>query len=128
MRTIVVILSAVLAITGLLVGFGGTLGLEQPVTRALSLVHYWGGLLFLVMFPLYAWDHIRANRHWLTRLRLTTVSGVLQTVAAVLLMLSGLLLIAYGVAAWQVARQIHHWLTYLLAGALLAHYLARKDG
>lgn len=126
MRRIVVNLFIVLAATGLLVGFGGPLGLEQGITRLLSLIHYWGGLLFLVMFPLYAWDHIGRNRRWLRRLRLVTLSGELQTAAAALLMLSGLLLIAYGVQAWGVARSVHHWLTYPMALSIVLHKYARK--
>jgi hypothetical protein len=126
-RKIVVTLVIVLSATGLLVGFGGALGLTRPVTRALSLAHYWGGLLFVVMFPLYAWDHIRANRHWLTALRTVTASGVLQTVSAALMILTGLLLIAYGVEAWALARSVHHWLTYVIAASVALHFLARKD-
>ena len=127
MRRIVIVLIVVLSVTGLLVGYGGALGLSHDLTRFLSLVHYWGGLLFLVMFPLYAWDHIRANRHWLTAVRLTTASGMLQSVSAALLMLSGLVLIAYGVQAWAFARSLHHWLTYAICISVLLHYLARKD-
>ena len=126
MRRIVIVLSAVLAVTGLLLGFGGPLGLVRDVTRALSLAHYWLGLLFLVMFPLYAWDHIRANRHWLTALRLVTLSGALQTLAAALLMLSGVVLIVYVREAWPAVRSLHHALTYVLAASVGVHYLARK--
>ena len=127
MRRIVIVLVVLLSVTGLLVGFGGPLGLNRDLARFLSLVHTWGGLLFLVMFPLYAWDHIRANRRWLTALRLTTASGVLQSVSAALLMLSGLVLIAYGVQAWAFARSLHHWLTYAICVSVLLHYFARKD-
>jgi hypothetical protein len=126
-RRIVIGLSIVLAVTGLLVGFGGPLALTRDLTRALSLLHYWLGLAFLVVFPLYAWDHIRANRHWLTALRLVTASGALQTLSAVLLMLTGLVLIVYVREAWPAVRTLHHWLTYVLAGSVLFHYLARKD-
>ncbi len=126
MRRIVIGLAAVLTVTGLLLGYGGPLGLLRDVTRALSLAHTWLGLLFLVMFPLYAWDHIRANRHWLTAMRLVTASGLLQTVSAVLLMLTGLVLIVYVREAWPAVRSLHHWLTYVLAGSVGVHYVARK--
>jgi len=125
-RKIVVSLIAALTVTGLLVGFGGPLGLTKDLARGVSLVHYWLGLLFLVMFPLYAWDHIRANRRWLRRLRLLPLSGEGQAISAALLILTGLVLIAYGVQAWAFARHLHHWLTYVLAGSLALHYLARK--
>jgi hypothetical protein len=127
LRKIVIFLVVLLTLTGLLVRFEAALSLAPAVTRPLALVHYWGGLLFLVMFPLYAWDHIRHNRRWLTRARGVTVSGVVQTVSAVLLMLSGLVIIAYGVQAWQLARDLHHWLTYPLAASVALHFLVRKD-
>jgi len=125
-RRIVIALSAVLAVSGLLIGFGGPLGLVRDITRALSLLHYWLGLLFLVMFPLYAWDHIRANRHWLTALRLVTASGALQTLSAALLMLTGLVLIVYVREAWPAVRSLHNWLTYVLVASVLVHYVAKK--
>lgn len=127
MRKIIVNLVVLLTMTGLLVRFDAYVGLGAATMNLLSLVHYWGGLLFLVMFPLYAWDHIGANRHWLTRARLTTASGMLQTASAVLLMLTGLVLMAYGTQAWQFARDLHHWLTYPLAASVLVHSYARKD-
>jgi hypothetical protein len=126
-RKIVVSLIVALSVTGLLVGYGGALGLSRDVSRALSLAHYWLGLLFLVMFPLYAWDHIRVNRRWLRRLRLLSATGEVQAASGALLMLTGLVLMAYGVATWAAMRHLHHWLTYVLAVSLLAHYLARKE-
>ena len=126
MRGIVIGLVVLLSVTGLLVGFGGPLALSHDLTRFLSLVHYWGGLLFLVMFPLYAWDHIRANRRWLVRPRLVTASGALQTLCTALLILSGLVLIAYGREAWALARSLHHWLTYAVGASVALHYLAPK--
>ena len=127
MRGIVVSLVAFLTASGLLVAFAARLGLAAWHTRLLSLAHYWGGLLFLVVFSLYAWDHIRANRHWLRVLAPVSGSGVVQTLSAVLLIVSGLVLMAYGVNTWQVARWLHHGLTYLLAAALVLHYFSPKQ-
>lgn len=131
MRKIVVSLFLLLTVTGLPIAFQGVVfGEGSPVgegtQRFLSLVHYWGGLMFLVMFPLYAWDHIGGHLRWLRRARLVTFSGGLQTVAAGLLMLSGLVIIAYGEQAWQFARDLHHWLTYPMAASVGLHYLADK--
>jgi hypothetical protein len=126
-RKIVIGLIVLLSISGLLVGYGGALRLPRDVTRPLSLVHDWAGLMFLVMFPLYAWDHIRLNRRWLTVPRLVTVSGALQALAGALLMLSGLVLLAYGVATWGFARSTHLWLTWFIAASVLLHYWAPKN-
>ena len=126
MRKIVIGLVALLTATGLLVGFQAALGLPGGLIRALSLLHIWGGVFFMVMFPLYAWDHIGHNRRWLRVAGGVTGSGVSQTVAAVLLIGSGALLLLYGVEAWPTARRLHHWLTYPLVAALLLHFLSPK--
>ncbi len=126
MRQIVVAMVVALTLTGVAVRFGPATGLPEGWVRWLSLLHYWGGVGFLVAFPLYAWDHVKGNRRWLRALRLVTASGVLQLTAAAVLILSGLVLLAYGTAAWELARSIHHWATYPLAVALLLHYLAPK--
>jgi hypothetical protein len=125
-RKIVIVLVALLTVTGLLVGFQSALGLPSGLNRILSLLHLWGGVFFIVMFPLYAWDHIRHNRHWLRVAGGVTGSGVGQTLAAALLIGTGALLLLYGVEAWPTARRLHHWLTYALVASLLLHYLSPK--
>lgn len=127
MRKIILVLIVLLSITGLGVGFKGWLGLDPDLSHGLSLVHYWMGLLFLVVFPLYAYDHISHHRRWLRRARLVTFSGGVQATAGALLILTGLVLIAYGVQSWLVARHVHNWLTYVILGSVLLHYTARKD-
>ncbi len=126
MRRIVVVLVIALTVSGVALGFGGPLGLGRELRQLLSIVHTWAGWFFLVLFPLYAWDHIRANRQWLRVPALVTFSGAVQALAAAVLILSGLVLLAYGVEAWPLVRRLHHWLTYVLAGALTLHFLSPK--
>lgn len=129
MRTILLLLIGWLALTGVALVFGDPLGLPgSGWEKALSLGHIWGGLLFLVIFPMYAWDHVRANRAWLRVLAGVTASGLTQLTAGVLLAVTGLVLLAYGEAAWTLLRDGHHWLTYLLLAALVGHYLSPKGG
>jgi hypothetical protein len=126
MRRALLLLIAVLVVSGLpLVPIAG--GDAAPGWRkALALLHIWGGLFFLVLFPLYAWDHVRANRAWLSRWAWVTGSGVTQLASGSLLLLSGLLLLLYQSQAWTALRTLHHGLTYVLLGALIIHFLARK--
>ena len=138
MRKIVVAMTVLLTCTGLLLAFGGVIGLEigvgngtgngtgKGIVKWLSIAHIWGGLLFLVIFPLYAWDHISTNRAMLRRFVPLTLSGVIQTTSAVALILTGVVLFLYGAQAWLALRQWHHWLTYPLAGALMLHFLLPK--
>ena len=134
MRKIVVAMTVLLTLSGLLLTFGGPIGLEigagngtgKGIVKWLSIAHIWGGLLFLVIFPLYAWDHISTNRAMLRRFVPLTLSGVIQTTSAVALILTGVVLFLYGAQAWLALRQWHHWLTYPLAGALTLHFLLPK--
>jgi hypothetical protein len=126
MRKIVLILTAILAATGLLLTFYAAAGLDLGWRKAVSLAHIWGGVLFLVMFTLYAWDHIIANRRWLRIPALVTVTGAVQTLSAVVIMVTGIVLLLYGNVAWQVLRDFHHWLTYAIVASIALHFLSRK--
>jgi hypothetical protein len=126
MRKALLLLIALLVLTGVpLVGV--LAGEGAPAWRkALALAHIWGGFFFLVVFPLYAWDHISGHRAWLRVWAWVTVSGVTQLAVGSLLLLSGLVLLIYQSQAWDALRGLHHGLTYMLVAALLAHFLARK--
>lgn len=126
MRTIVVVLSAILAISGLALVFGSPGESGEGWSKAVSLGHTWIGSFFLVLFPLYAWDHISRNRRWLKQMAWVSASGVLQTSAAVVLVATGVVLLLYGNQVWPLLRAIHHYLTYPFAAAITVHYLARK--
>ncbi len=127
MRKAVLILTAVLAASGLLLTFFAPLQLDPSWRKWASLLHIWGGVLFLAVFTLYAWEHIPANRHWLRIAAQVTFTGITQTGAAVLLMVTGIVLLLYGNAAWGLLRDLHHWLTYALAVSIILHVLSSKS-
>ncbi len=126
MRKIVLGLTALLAATGLILTFFAAAGFGPGWRKAVSLAHIWAGVLFLVMFALYAWDHVSANRHWLRRPAQVTFTGAAQTLAAVVIMLTGIVLLLYGDVTWPLLRGAHHWLTYLLVASILLHIVSRK--
>ncbi|HEX7929188.1 MAG TPA: hypothetical protein VF678_16450 [bacterium] len=126
MRKILLALIALLTVTGLPLAFGWIAASHGGWEKAVVLVHIWGGVGFIVVFPLYAWDHIRTNRHWLERTAGVTASGLGQLTVGVLLILSGVLLLAYGSQVWQALRDFHHAFTYFLLVALAGHFLSPK--
>lgn len=119
-------MTVLLTVTGVALVLGAALGYEWRGGSLASLAHIWGGLFFVVIFPLYAWDHIKANRRRLREWSGISVSGAIQTAAALIIILSGILLYLYGDQAWPWLRQLHHWPTYLLAASLAAHFLSPK--
>lgn len=126
MRIIVIAVTALLALSGLGVRFEQTLGIGAGGLKALSLVHIWGGVFYLVIFSLYGWDHISAHRKLLLSTRTVTLTGATQTLAAVVIMLTGIVLLLYGNAAWPTLHLIHYWLTYPLLAAIALHFLSPK--
>jgi hypothetical protein len=126
MRKIVLILIAALTLTGLPIAYGWIASGHGGWEQVTVLAHIWGGVFFIVVFPLYAWDHIGTNRHWLRRVATVTVTGLGQLTVGGLLILSGVLLLLYGDQVWQALRAFHHWITYPLLAALVAHFLSPK--
>lgn len=127
MRKIVLLVAGLLAATGLPLTFFSADQLSGGWRKAFSLFHTWAGVLFLVVFALYAWDHISARRRWLRILARVTVSGLTQTAASLVIIASGVVLLLYGDQAWLALRAAHHWLTYLLAASIVLHYLSPKS-
>lgn len=126
MRKIVVAMTVLLTVTGLALVMAGWVGAEWRDGSLVALAHIWGGLFFLVIFPLYAWDHIMAHRNRLRSWGGLSISGVVQSTAAAVIILSGVVLYLYGDQTWNGLRNLHHWPTYPLVAALAAHYLSPK--
>lgn len=126
MRKIVVGLVGLLTLTGVLLTAARIWELELPGNKLVSLGHIYGALFFMVIFPLYAWDHVTGNKRWLKRMRGVTVSGAVQLASALGLILSGVVILLYGGEVWPVMRGWHHLLTYVLAGSLALHFLSPK--
>ena len=127
MRRIVLIVIALLTASGLVLAWFAPLEQDAALRKWVSLFHIWVGVFFLVAFTMYAWDHISANRHWLRIAALVTATGVIQTTAALLIILTGVVLLLYGNVAWSALRIVHHWLTYPLALSIALHFWSRKS-
>lgn len=126
MRKVVLLLIAGLVLTGLPIAYGWIAVARGGWQQALVLIHTWGGVVFMVAFPLYAWDHVNTNRRWLRRFAAVTVSGLGQLTLGLLLILSGALLLLYGNQVWRALREFHHWIGYPLLAALVAHFFSPK--
>ena len=126
MRKIVIILSAALVLTGLTLYYAPMAGLPIGDYPIVELIHIWGGWFFIVTFLLYAIDHISGHRHWLRRAAPITLSGITQSLSALVLIFSGVVLFLYGTEVWETMRAWHHWWTYPFALALTAHFLSPK--
>lgn len=127
MRKIVLLLTVVLALSGLVLVWFAPLNLDTALRKWFSLIHIWVGVFYLVIFTMYALDHIRANRRWLRIFALVTATGVTQTFSALLIMLTGIVLLLYGNAAGATLRGLHHWFSYALVGSIALHFLSRKN-
>ena len=127
MRKIVLIATALLTASGLVLAWFAPVELDLAWRRWFSLFRIWVGVFFLVAFTMYAWDHISANRHWLRIAALVTATGVIQTAAALLIILTGVVLLLYGNVPWSALRNLHHWLTYALVFSIALHFFSRKS-
>ncbi len=126
MRKLLLILVALLTLSGLLIAYGK---LPDPIAgwqKASVLGHTWGGLVFVVVFILYAWDHVGTNRRWLRVWAGLTLSGLLQLTVGVVLILTGLVMLAYAGHIWNALRWLHNVLTYVLIASLTWHWLSPK--
>ena len=92
----------------------------------ISTLHIWAGIVFVVIFPMYAWDHIRTNHRRLKTVSWVSVTGVVQLVAGIGLILSGILLLLYGNQPLATSTEIHFALTFVLTGSVLLHFLIKK--
>ena len=127
MRKIVLLLTVLLTLSGLVLAWFAPLELDPALRKWISLLHIWVGVLFLVVFTMYAWDHISANRHWLRIAALVTATGVTQTFSAVVIILTGIVLLLYGNVAGATLRGLHHWFSYALAASIALHFFSRKS-
>jgi len=125
-RKILLGVTFTLTATGILVWFSPSSEARGVAQKIFALAHIWLGVAYLVVFPLYAWDHVSKNRHWLTAWRSLTASGVLQLTSGALILQTGLVLLLYGGAFVLGLRSLHFWLTFPLVAGLAWHYLSPK--
>ena len=120
MRKLVVLICVFLIISGLLLSFPEwNLWLEYQ--ELLVLFHIWFGFFFMVVFPMYAWDHIRTHRQRLKTLSLISLTGGVQFLTGIGLIFSGLILMLYGSEGLILASNSHELLTYALILTLIFH-------
>ena len=100
--------------------------LKVERSTMVAVLHIWAGFFFLVIFPMYSLDHIKAHAYRLRSWSWVAASGIVQLVAGIGLILSGVLLWLYGVETLSLSREVHILLTVVLAGSLLTHFRAQK--
>ena len=95
-------------------------------STAVSLLHIWAGIFFIVIFPLYSWDHIKGHSDRLRKISLVTATGVLQLDAGMGLIISGIPLLLYSADVLEFPLDIHMILTFVLALSLILHKISKK--
>ena len=120
MRKLVVLICVFLIISGILLSFPER-NLLLEYQELLVLFHIWLGFFFIVVFPMYAWDHIRTHRQRLKTLSLISFTGGVQFLTGIGLIFSGLILMLYGSEGLILASNSHELLTYALILTLIFH-------
>ena len=95
-------------------------------STAVSLLHIWAGIFFIVIFPLYSWDHIKGHSDRLRKISLVTATGILQFFSGMGLIVSGIPLLLYSADVLDFPREIHLILTFILALSLILHKISEK--
>ena len=114
-----------MTVSGIVLGYPGLLPWTEE-SSAIYLLHIWAGFFFLVIFPIYSWDHIKQHLERFKKITLLTVSGIIQLITGLGLIVSGLPLLIYGTDVFELPRQIHFAFTIILALSLILHKLLKK--
>ena len=125
MRKLTVLICIFLIFSGLLLAYPEWLSLEDHGKIA-ELFHIWLGLIFMVVFPIYSWDHIRSHRQRLKIISRISISGGIQLMTGTGLIVTGIILLLYSADALPLPTEIHELLTYALVGTLILHSRATR--
>ena len=125
MRILIVLSCVFLILSGILLAYPKLFPWAEE-SSATSLLHIWVGFFFLVIFPMYSWDHIRGHAKRFQKPSLVTVSGIIQFLSGLGLIFSGIPLLLYGTEVLDLPREIHLRLTFVLAASLVFHKFSRK--
>ncbi len=125
MRKLVVLSCVLLSVSGLLLVYSDWLPWVKQNTVT-ALLHIWIGFFFVVIFPMYSWDHILRHRNRLHKWSWVSTTGIIQLAAALGLIGSGIVLLLYGTDTLALPRDLHELLTYILAVSLILHSFAPK--
>ena len=125
MRKLVVLSCVFLILSGIMLAYPEIFPWTKEST-AVSLLHIWAGIFFIVIFPLYSWDHIKGHSDRLRKISLVTATGVLQFFAGMGLIISGIPLLLYSADVLEFPLYIHLILTFVLALSLILHKISEK--
>ena len=125
MRKLVVLSCVFLILSGIMLAYPEIFPWAEEST-AVSLLHIWAGIFFIVIFPLYSWDHIKGHSDRLRKISLVTATGVLQFFAGRGLIISGIPLLLYSADVLEFPSDIHLILTFVLALSLILHKISEK--
>tara|TARA_B100000579_G_scaffold17404_1_gene12276 strand:- start:223 stop:600 length:378 start_codon:yes stop_codon:yes gene_type:complete len=125
LRKLIVLSCVFLILSGILLAYPGIFPWAEEST-AVSLLHIWAGIFFIVIFPLYSWDHIKGHSERLRKISLVTLTGLLQFFAGIGLIFSGIPLLLYSTDVLEFPRYIHLILTFVLAISLILHKISEK--
>ena len=95
-------------------------------SSAIYLLHLWAGFFFLVIFPIYSWDHVKGNLERLKELSLLSTSGVTQLITGIGLIITGIPLLIFGSEVFELTNRIHLILTFVLVLCLILHKFSKK--
>jgi len=90
LRKLIVLSCVFLILSGILLAYPELFPWAEE-SSATSLLHIWAGFFFLVIFPMYSWDHIRGHADRLKKFSLLTASGIVQFFSGLGLIVSGIL-------------------------------------
>ena len=125
MRKLVVLSCVFLILSGIILAYPEIFPWAEEST-AVSLLHIWAGIFFIVIFPLYSWDHIKGHSDRLRKISLVSATGVLQFFTGMGLIFSGIPLLLYSADVLDFPREIHLILTFVLALSLILHKISEK--
>ena len=120
MRKLTVLICIFLIFSGLLLAYPEWLSLGDHEKIA-ELVHIWLGLIFMVVFPIYSWDHIRSHRQRLKIISQISISGGIQLMTGTGLIVTGIILLLYSADTLSLPAEVHELLSYVLVGTLILH-------
>jgi len=125
LRKIVVISSFFLIFSGLVLAYPKIFPWAEE-SSAIFLLHIWAGLFFLVIFPIYSWDHIKGHVKRLRKVSLLTSSGIVQLITGLGLIISGIPLLIFDNNVFELPKIIHLVLTFILPVSLILHKFSKK--
>ena len=125
LRKLIVLICVFLILSGIVLAYPKLFpwGVKSAAT---SILHIWVGFLFLVIFPMYSWDHIRGHAKRLKKPTLVTASGIIQFFTGLGLIFTGIPILLYGTDVLELMSEMHLGFTFVLAGVFVLHKFSRK--